>query len=195
MTKTEARQEAKRRVKAMSDAEKEWASGAIIDALTSLDVVRKCKNPFVFLSAADEPATDELVGLLLAMEKTVSVPRVRGGEMDAVVITPYTNFKKNKWGIEEPVGGHIATDIDLVVVPVVAFDGLHRAGHGKGYYDKFFAAHPDCFKIGIAFDCQRVEGLQVDESDVDMDMVVTEREIIPAQSVSVVNDFGGEPCE
>ncbi len=195
MTKAEARRLAKSRIAKMSEAEKEWASGAITDALTSLDAFRKCKSPFVFLSSHEEPDTHEIVGLLLALEKNVSVPRVRGGEMDAVAITPYSDFRTNKWGILEPAGGRLAIDCDLAIVPMVAFDGLKRAGHGKGYYDKFFAEHPDCKKIGIAFDCQRVEGLECEAHDVMMDAVVTEKDIIPAPKVAVKNQFGGEECE
>ena len=158
MTKQEARRKAKAAVAAMSDAEKEWASGAIVDALTSLDAVRKCKRPFVFLSAEDEPDTHELIGLLLALEKTVSVPRTVGDEMEAVVITPYTDFRKNKWGIEEPVRGHAATDIDLAVVPLVAFDDDgNRLGYGGGNYDRALPfASSDAVIIGIAFAEQRV---------------------------------------
>lgn len=191
MTKQEARRKAKAAVAAMSDAEKEWASGAIVDALTSLDAVRKCKRPFVFLSAEDEPDTHELIGLLLALEKTVSVPRTVGDEMEAIVITPYTDFRKNKWGIEEPVRGHAATDIDLAVVPLVAFDGVRRAGHGKGFYDRFFARFPDCVKIGVAFSAQRAEGLETEPHDVPLDAVVTEKEVITAQNTTV-NTFFGE---
>lgn len=192
MTKQEARKIAAARVVKMSDAEKEWASGAVTDALTSLEIFRKCKKPFVFMSAPNEPDTHEIIGLLLALEKTVSVPRVRGDEMDAVIITPYSNFRVNKWGISEPVGGMCTAECDLAVVPLVAFDGLKRAGHGKGYYDKFLAAHPDCKKVGIAFACQRTEGLETEAHDILLDVVVTEKEIIPAPCVSVENMFGGE---
>ena len=83
----------------MSDAEKEWASGAITDALISLDVFKNCRNPFVFMSAEGEPDTEQIIGLLLALEREVSVPRVRGEGVDAVRITPYTDFKRNRWGI------------------------------------------------------------------------------------------------
>lgn len=191
VSKSEARAAANAAAASMSGAEKEWADGAITDALTSLDVFRKCKKPFVFISSPTEPDTHEIIGLLLAMEKSVSVPRVRGTEMDAVVITPYTDFRKNKWGIEEPVRGHITDECDLAVVPVVAFDGLKRAGHGKGYYDRFLSAHPDCVKIGIAYDCRRVKGLRTEAHDIALDIMVTEKEIIPAEGVAVENVFGG----
>ena len=176
----------------MSDAEKEWASGAITDALISLDVFKNCRKPFVFMSAEGEPDTEQIIGLLLALEREVSVPRVRGEEMDAVRITPYTDFKRNRWGIYEPVRGMRAVECDLAVVPVVAFDGLKRAGHGKGYYDRFLARFPDCVKVGIAFSCRAVTGLETAPHDIPLDFVITEKEIFTAQNVAVSNEFGGE---
>lgn len=176
----------------MSDAEREWASGAITDALISLDVFKKSRRPFVFMSAEGEPDTEALIGLFLAMEREVSVPRVRGDAMDAVRITPYTDFRRNRWGIYEPVKGMTASECDLAVVPVVAFDGLKRAGHGKGYYDRFFARYPECVKVGIAFSCRRAEGLETETHDVPLDFMITEKEIITADNAAVYNVFGEE---
>lgn len=120
-----------------------------------------------------------MVGLALMLEKVVCVPRVCGEDMKAIAISPFTNFKTNKWGILEPVGSHSVDDPTVAVVPMVAFDGLKRAGHGKGYYDRYLASH-DCFVIGLAFDCQRVEGLETDSFDVPLDVLVTEKRIIDA---------------
>ena len=71
MTKEEARRAADAAAARMSDAEKEWASGAITDALISLDVFRKCRKPFVFMSVDGEPDTEPVIGLLLALEREV----------------------------------------------------------------------------------------------------------------------------
>lgn len=177
MTKAEARLAAKTAVLKMSSEEKELASGAICDALSGLEEFTGAHSVFVYLGTETEPATDEIVGLALMLERTVAVPRVRGKEMDAVVISPFTNFKKNKWNILEPVGGHTVDDIDVAVIPLVAFDGLKRVGHGGGYYDRFLSTH-DCLKIGIAFDCQSVSDLQVDSFDIPLDVLVTEKRII-----------------
>ena len=62
-------------------------------------------------------------------------------------------------------------------MPLVAFDGLKRVGHGKGYYDKFLADHP-CKKMGLAFDCQSVEGLECESFDVPLDVLITEKRIM-----------------
>lgn len=191
MTKAEARKTAKANIAKMSDAEREWASGAIIDAVSALDAFRKAKSVFIYLGTSTEPDTQEIVGLALAMEKTVAVPRVRGENMDAVIITPFSNFRENKWGILEPAEGYIMTEApEVAVVPLVAFDGLNRAGHGKGYYDRYLAEHK-CKTIGLAFDCQRVSGLEIDRHDVPLNVLVTEKVIIPSARKTVENAYCG----
>lgn len=190
MTKGEARSAARAAVAAMSDAEREWASGAIADALTSLDEFKRARRPFVFLSKEGEPDTYDIVGLLLALERTVSVPRVVGREMQAVVITPYTDFRKNHFGIEEPARGRATDLIDLAIVPLVAFDGMKRVGHGGGYYDRFLAGR-DCPKIGLAFSAQRVGGVQTLPHDIPLDLIITEKEILRGEKAEI-NPFFGE---
>ena len=172
----------------MSAEDKEWASGAICDAISGIEEFCRAHSVFVFLGTETEPDTEEIVGLALMLERTVSVPRVKDRDMDAIVISPYTNFKRNKWNILEPVGGHAIEDIDVAVIPLVAFDGLKRVGHGGGYYDRFLSAH-DCIKIGIAFDCQSVEGLEVESFDIPLDILVTEKRIITRDGERK-NEFG-----
>lgn len=190
MDKREARKIAKERVNKLSDAEREWASGCIADALCSEDRFKSAHSVFIFYGAAGEPDTEEIIGLALGLEKTVSLPRVNGaGGMEAVIVTPYSNFKKNKWGIYEPDGRNNPVDIDVAIVPMVAFDGVKRLGHGGGYYDRFLSAHK-CYKVGIAFDVQKINGFDTEKHDVKMDMVITEREIIKSRGIKP-NAFGG----
>jgi len=90
----------------------------------------------------------------------------------------------NQYGILEPLkrAEQIrAEELDLVVVPLVAFDRAgHRLGMGGGYYDRTFGflMNEERKKpklIGYAYDIQRAEMLPVDEWDVMLDGVVTER--------------------
>lgn len=177
MLKKDARVLAKHNILSMSDEQKESASGAIADALSGIDEFTRAHKVFVYLGTSTEPNTEEIVGLALMLEKVVCVPRVKGDDMQAVVISPFTNFKTNKWGILEPVGGHAIDDVDVAVVPLVAYDGLKRLGHGKGYYDRYLKEHP-CFVIGLAFDCQGVDNLECEEHDMPLDMLVTEKRIV-----------------
>ena len=177
MTKQEARIIARQRLVAMSESEREGASDSIVDAVSSHDLFKKAKKVFIYLGTDTEPDTHEIVGLALALEKIVAVPKVYGDTMQAISITPFTDFRTNKWGILEPAKGYPLDEIDLAIIPLVAFDGLKRVGHGKGYYDKFLATHP-CKKLGLAFECQSVEGLECQSFDVPLDVLITEKRII-----------------
>jgi len=61
----------------------------------------------------------------------------------------------------------------VILVPGLAFDSSgRRLGRGRGYYDRFLAAHPDIYKIGVCFDFQKVPEVPVDAYDVAVDVVV-----------------------
>lgn len=89
-------------------------------------------------------------------------------------------WRTGVFGIREPVA-ELAVEvdpaqIDAVLVPCVVFDRQGgRCGHGAGYYDRFLARlSPEVPKILIAFDAQEVPAVAVEETDVRMDLVVTE---------------------
>ena len=69
-------------------------------------------------------------------------------------------------------------DIDLVLVPLVAFDEeKRRLGHGGGYYDRYL---PKCVKadlIAVAFEAQKLEEIATDSYDVLMKTIVTEEKV------------------
>lgn len=69
-------------------------------------------------------------------------------------------------------------DIDVVLVPCVAFDvEKNRLGWGAGYYDRYLPRCRSAVKIAVAFDAQRVDSVAADELDVRMDAVATERQL------------------
>ena len=74
-------------------------------------------------------------------------------------------------------------DVDLVIVPGVVFDEkCARYGRGKGYYDRFLEVLPKkTIMIGIAYNFQVLPyrwKLKLNEFDIKMDMVITEKRII-----------------
>ena len=60
-----------------------------------------------------------------------------------------------------------AAELDMVVVPLVAFDRAGaRLGYGGGCYDRYLLTlSPACQIIGIAFDEQRVDHVPTDAHD------------------------------
>jgi 5-formyltetrahydrofolate cyclo-ligase len=91
-------------------------------------------------------------------------------------------LNENEWGIQEPLFGDItmAEEIDLVIVPLLAFDKSgHRVGYGKGYYDKLLSTcRPNALKIGVSL-FQPVENIEdTNNLDVALDFCVTPEKII-----------------
>jgi 5-formyltetrahydrofolate cyclo-ligase len=81
-------------------------------------------------------------------------------------------------GLLQPTTPPVAQPL-LILTPLIGFDrGLNRMGQGAGFYDRYFAAHPDARRIGIAWACQEMDAIPTDPWDVPLDAVVTEQEWI-----------------
>ena len=106
----------------------------------------------------------------------ISLPK---GIMKAAVPAEENAWNRAAYGILEPVMENSKIlepgDIDLVIVPCVAFDEYgNRCGHGAGYYDRFMACMPPESLIMVAFEAQRSEKLITEETDIPVPTIVTE---------------------
>lgn len=99
-----------------------------------------------------------------------------------MIFLPCQNLKVSSWGIPEPdLDPESAQIPEVLVIPLCGFDHVQRMGYGRGYYDRWLAAHPDVLKIGIAFDEQ--EGhMEVHPWDIAMDIIITPQRILYAQT-------------
>lgn len=90
-----------------------------------------------------------------------------------------TKFSISSYGIQEPIDGILCdpTRFDVMVIPLVGFDEYcNRLGYGKGYYDAYLK-HTNALKIGVAFECQKVDSIPIGPHDVALDMIITETNI------------------
>ncbi|MBK5927466.1 5-formyltetrahydrofolate cyclo-ligase [Rhodobaculum claviforme] len=71
---------------------------------------------------------------------------------------------------------------DVLIVPLLAFDRRgHRLGYGGGFYDRTLAGLRAAGRpraIGIAFSTQEVAAVPVTDTDLPLDLIVTEAEVI-----------------
>lgn len=82
-----------------------------------------------------------------------------------------TILKPGGFGIPEPVSDEEIVP-DVLVIPLLVFCDGYRIGYGGGYYDRYLEKHPECLRIGIAFDEQ--EGQFEPESwDQRLDWIIT----------------------
>jgi len=89
----------------------------------------------------------------------------------------------NKFGILEPKDAKKEIIPDLIMVPLVAFDGrLNRIGYGKGYYDrslqKISKTKKKTISLGIAYAFQKCSNIPVNKHDFKLNYIFTEQGII-----------------
>ena len=85
------------------------------------------------------------------------------------------SFVSGSYGILEPKPEDstevFAEDIDLIIVPAVAFTKeCGRLGQGGGYYDRLLKK-TGAFTVGVGYDFQLCESLPVEEHDMPLDCV------------------------
>ena len=87
----------------------------------------------------------------------------------------------NKFGFLEPfkTKAHIP---DIILVPILAYDkNKYRLGYGKGFYDhylgKFLKKFKNILTVGVAFSFQSHHKLPINQNDVRLDFIITEKGI------------------
>lgn len=177
MTKKEARKISRENLKNIV-FEKKIVASVKINELLKCELTRlKPERLCIFLNDNFEPNTIDLIEKLLSQGIEVSVPILKDGLMFASKISDINNLIENKFGILEPIDFDERSEFDVVIVPLLAFDDkLNRCGRGKGYYDRFLS-DKNVHKIGIAFECQRINGFRAGKYDIKMDRIITEEKI------------------
>ena len=190
--KSRIREEISRKRNAMTDAEAESKSTAIIKNLAKLAEYKKARAVMFYAAKGNEVQTRKLVEAALKEGKTVLLPITNTSkkEIEPAVIENYdSDLKKGAFGIMEPdpfsekVQSKNESDdakIDVVIVPGVAFDlEGHMLGYGHGFYDKLLR-RLNAARIGLAYDFQIVKKLPRESHDEKMDIIVTESRTINA---------------
>ena len=84
----------------------------------------------------------------------------------------------NKFGIPEPVSNK-KVHPNILLVPLVAFDkNNNRIGYGGGFYDRYInkiKKYKKIITIGLAFSFQKVSNIPINEYDIKLDFIVTEK--------------------
>ena len=87
----------------------------------------------------------------------------------------------NKFGILEPHKSKLKTP-NLILLPILAFDSnKYRLGYGKGFYDRYLNKYSkkisNILTVGVAFSFQKHHKLPVNNKDVKLDYILTEKGI------------------
>ncbi|MBI2793537.1 MAG: 5-formyltetrahydrofolate cyclo-ligase [Ignavibacteria bacterium] len=184
MTKSEIRSAVLNKRKAISPDIKVHLDMQIFERAHKHSSFQLCKSVHLYRSTALEVETSPFFEYAWSVGKDVYVPLADESRtvLKHVRVTRSTKWKKNSFGIQEPVPEAAAEQVDdefftsltVVVVPLVAFDPhCNRIGYGKGYYDRFLK-NVDAVSIGLAYECQKLQIISVDPHDVQLSCVATE---------------------
>ena len=172
-SKTELRRAAREKRKALAYPGHAIALAAHADALGVTPGV--VVGGYHAMAGEADPAL--LLEALVERGAHVAFPRVaaRGLPLDyhripdGEVLTPGTH------GIHEPLMNWPRAAPDLLLVPLLAFDGRgHRLGYGGGFYDRTLALL-GVLAIGIAYAGQEVSSLPAEPHDRRLTAILTEQ--------------------
>jgi 5-formyltetrahydrofolate cyclo-ligase len=138
-----------------------------------------------YANVAGEPATGDLVEAIAAWATVllpVLTPMAGSRGPDWAVYEGRDRMRPGVWGLPEPTGSRLGAEAilgaDLVIVPGLAgTPGGDRLGTGGGWYDRALvgSAAPRWL---LLHDDEVYESLPVDDWDLPVSAVVTERRII-----------------
>mgnify|MGYP000674514920 CR=1 FL=1 len=164
------------------------SSSIITNKLDSYIHKNNFKNIMIFVSFRNEIYTHELIKKWLNDgEKNIYVPYIESN-IDQMKISQIEDFdkdlEKGVYNILEPIEKVKKEsnnyDLDIIVVPGLIFSkNGYRIGYGGGYYDKFLSRVSDKVKkVGIVYSDFVLDDLPVDDYDIPVDLIMTERETI-----------------
>jgi 5-formyltetrahydrofolate cyclo-ligase len=164
--------------------EKDAVSERIVRRFMDLPEYEKAGTVMFYVDVRDEVRTRQALPEALASGKRIVVPYCLDGELELFWLENMEELELGMYRILEPkvelrdiaAKRLTPTDLDLVMVPGVAFDrNGGRTGHGKGYYDKLLQhARKDAPLIALSFECQLFDEIPAESHDIFMDKVVTE---------------------
>jgi 5-formyltetrahydrofolate cyclo-ligase len=187
ITKEELRKIFRQKIADVSPEERAEKSKKACDNLISTEQFQKASVIMFYLAMPQEIDTADAVTAAWQQKKTVVVPKIYWdkNKMIGVRINSFDDgFTTEVAGLRNPKNNDEVPpeSIDLIIVPGLAFDhrGM-RLGRGGGYYDKFLADKKlKAKKCGFCFAEQlsREDNLPVTKNDIDLDMLVTDKEVI-----------------
>ncbi len=189
--KARLRREGTRKRDALTLEERITKSRAVCRALMECPAWKRAEAVLTYMNFRTEVITDSLVNAALLQGKKVYAPRIMdsgiSGAMEFFRVTDPDALEVSPIGIREPLPdqaerflpGLFPKENVLVIVPGTVFDEKRgRIGYAGGYYDRFLYEAEGLFTIALAFDCQIIPAVPMEEYDIRPQIIMTETRII-----------------
>jgi 5-formyltetrahydrofolate cyclo-ligase len=178
LTKQQIRSKILFELKTQKEDNRDRKSRRILKRLLRTGVFKRAKIIMSYIAFDGEVNTEEMIKEAKKLGKIVTVPVCRRNRITLrpCILDDNAGLKKGHYGVCEPSPKRFIhpKDLDLVIVPGVAFDKQgNRLGRGKGCYDRFLKRLPEDIPcIGIAFDFQILPRIPAKTHDISVDKVI-----------------------
>jgi len=174
---------------AMSSEQQNTAAKDLFNLLGKQEFFRVAQRIAFYQAADGEIDPRLLLELALSEGKSCFLPVLAKDNPDFISFSPYdtsTELIENRYGIPEPASTELIvspTELDVVFVPLVGFSAdCFRLGMGKGFYDRRFSfkilnRSSNPLLVGLAHESQRLDSFPVENWDVRMDAIATDKKI------------------
>ncbi len=157
-------------------------SASIFERLRRNKIYRSSNNIGFYCSFGSEVDTSLMIKKAIEDGKSIYLPVIDPADKEMCFCRfdgDVCGLICNSFGVPEPKIMLPLADktLDLIVVPGLVFtkDGW-RIGHGAGYYDRYLKKD-DAPTCGVAFSIQITGSFPVDDFDVPLDYVLTEKDL------------------
>lgn len=171
-------------LKGMDRPTYEHLSYLITSRLFETTVWKEATIIAVTISRMPEVDTFQIIRKAWEEKKQVVVPKCHPEErrMTFHTLTAFNQLESVYYGLLEPIEKKTTfvhtNDIDLVLVPGLGYTRQgHRIGFGGGYYDRYLQNYKGN-KLALAFTPQIVQELPIEEHDMTVNTIITEKETI-----------------
>jgi len=191
MNRTQLRRNMRQLRRSLPNYEIKQRSLRLTRLIKNLTIFRNSQRIAFYLSNDGEVDLQYLINYAIKYGKKCYLPilgKFRSRQLWFATYRPCERLRRNKLNINEPIQSPArwirAKALDLILVPLVAFDiNGNRLGRGGGYYDKtlsFLRYRHYWYKpylVGIAYDFQCVPSIIPQPWDVSLNMVISELHI------------------
>lgn len=174
------RKEILKRRNEISNTERESRNFKILERLMQFNEITNAENICTYVSKSGEADTFSIIEMLISMGKAVYVPKsdIKSNIMTFYRIKSLSELSLGTFSVMEPVSTDNkyvdSSESDVCIVPALSFDKQgFRLGYGKGYYDRFLKDFQG-IKIGICFEEFILDKLPKFETDIAVDMIISE---------------------
>jgi len=162
-------------------------SKKIADKLINFDKYQQSEKIMLYIATKLEVQTQEIIESAQKDNKRIYIPLIIQKKHD-LIPSLVDDFEKElalgNLGIVQPKEEFYRlispSILDLVIVPGIAFTQQgHRLGRGGGYYDRFLnKLERHTYSVALAFEMQMIEKIPLEETDIPVDCIITEKRII-----------------